>query len=360
MTAANTLPSYNRHARAEQHAHPTTDIHTDMDKSIKKYIYAILGGILPAALLAACASDGPDGAEPQGTVGTPLEFIASGLSMSADGTTSSRSAWLEVDTGGVAIQTIDGLRKYIVSDTLDGATALLTSSNPFKINAGEILEVIGRFPNRYYPVGDTIMWTTCHLSTISDDLLLAYSYDIAGDGRKLDFYHTQAKVVVNIRNTPYIKNLYQNCWHVLLRDIDQTAEYNVDKTFRKITLELIKSYNTEDKTPPHTRLDPANTVNWGTETEEAAYSYETIIVAQKRPTKKTFITMEYRPVPGVGPQITHNIDLSKFVTGSEFEFKSGYVYTFNITINGTSKDDVEVTTTSIPWGKNGNDYSLTI
>lgn len=28
-----------------------------MNKSIKKYIYAILGGILPAALLAACASD---------------------------------------------------------------------------------------------------------------------------------------------------------------------------------------------------------------------------------------------------------------------------------------------------------------
>ncbi len=357
MTAANTLPSYNRHARAEQHAHPTTDIHTDMNKSIKKYIYAILGGILPAALLAACASDDP---KPQDTVGTPLEFIASGLSMSAEGSVSSRSAWLEVDTGGVAIQTIDGLRKYIVSDTLDGATALLTSSNPFKINAGEILEVIGRFPNRYYPVGDTIIWTTCHLSTISDDLMLAYSYDIAGDGRKLDFYHTQAKVVVNIRNTPYIKNLYQNCWHVLLRDIDQTAEYNVDKTFRKINLELIKSYNTADKVPPHDRLYPANTVNWGSVTEEAAYTYETIIVAQKRATNKPFILMEYRPVPGVGPQITHSIDLSKFVTGSEFEFKSGYVYTFNITINGTSKDDVEVTTTSMPWAKNGNDYSLTI
>ncbi len=328
-----------------------------MNKSIKKYTYAILGGILPAALLAACASDGP---EPQDTAGTPLEFIASGLNMGSGGTASSRTSWLEVDTGGVAIQTIDGLRKYIVSDTLDGATALLTSSNPFKINAGEILEVIGRFPNRYYPVGDTIMWTTCHLSTISDDLMLAYSYNIAGDGRKLDFYHTQAKVVVNIRNTPYIKNLLQNCWLVLLRDIDQTAEYNVDKTFRTITLELIKSYNTADKTPPHERLYPANTVKWGTETEEAAYSYETIIVAQKRPTNKTFITMEYRPVTGVGPQITHNIDLSKFVTGSEFEFKSGYVYTFNITINGSSKDDVEVTTTSMPWAKNGNDYSLTI
>ena len=95
-------------------------------------------------------------------------------------------------------------------------------------------------------------------------------------------------------------------------------------------------------------------------TEEAAYSYETIIVAQKRATDKPFIVMEYRPVSGIGPQITHNIDLSKFVTASEFEFKSGYVYTFNITINGSSKDDVEVTTTSMPWAKNSNDYSLTI
>ena len=330
-----------------------------MNKSIEKYIYAILGGILPAALLAACASDDP---EPQDTAGTPLEFIASGLSLGMDtgGAISSRTAWLDVDTGGVAIQANGALRKYIVSDTLDGATALLTSSNPFIVKPSGKIEVIGRVPNRYYPVGDTVMWTTCHMSTFSDDLVLAYSNDIARDGRKLDFYHTQAKVVVNIRNTAYIKNLYQSCWNVLLRDIDQTAEYNVNKSDKKITLELIKSYNTEDKTPPHTRVYPANTVKWGTETEEAAYSYETIIIAQKRPTKKTFITMEHRPVTGVGPQITHNIDLSKFVSGSEFEFKSGYVYTFNITINGASKDDVEVTTTSIPWGKNGNDYSLTI
>ena len=329
-----------------------------MNNSIKKYIYAILGGIMPAALLAACASDDP---APQDTVGTPLEFIANGLNMSAEGSVSSRSAWLEVDTGGVAIQTIDGLRKYIVSDTLDGgASALLTSSNPFIVKPSGKIEVIGRVPNRYYPVGDTVMWTTCRLSTISDDLMLAYSNDIARDGRKLDFYHTQVKIVVNIRNTLYIKNLYQNCWHVMLRDIDQTAEYRVNKADKKITLDLIKSYNTADKTPPHDRLYPANTVNWGLVTEEAAYSYETIIVAQKRATDKTFITMEYRPVSGVGPQITHNIDLSKFVTGSEFEFKSGYVYTFNITINGISKDDVEVTTTSMPWVKNSNDYSLTI
>ncbi len=329
-----------------------------MNNSIKKYIYAILGGIMPAALLAACASDDP---APQDTVGTPLEFIANGLNMSAEGSVSSRSAWLEVDTGGVAIQTIDGLRKYIVSDTLDGgASALLTSSNPFIVKPSGKIEVIGRVPNRYYPVGDTVMWTTCRLSTISDDLMLAYSNDIARDGRKLDFYHTQVKIVVNIRNTSYIKNLYQNCWHVILRDIDQTAEYRVNKADKKITLDLIKSYNTADKTPPHDRLYPANTVNWGLVTEEAAYSYETIIVAQKRATDKTFITMEYRPVSGVGPQITHNIDLSKFVTGSEFEFKSGYVYTFNITINGISKDDVEVTTTSMPWVKNSNDYSLTI
>ena len=329
-----------------------------MNNSIKKYIYAILGGIMPAALLAACASDDP---APQDTVGTPLEFIANGLNMSAEGSVSSRSAWLEVDTGGVAIQTIDGLRKYIVSDTLDGgASALLTSSNPFIVKPSGKIEVIGRVPNRYYPVGDTVMWTTCRLSTISDDLMLAYSNDIARDGRKLDFYHTQVKIVVNIRNTSYIKNLYQNCLHVMLRDIDQTAEYRVNKADKKITLDLIKSYNTADKTPPHDRLYPANTVNWGLVTEEAAYSYETIIVAQKRATDKTFITMEYRPVSGVGPQITHNIDLSKFVTGSEFEFKSGYVYTFNITINGISKDDVEVTTTSMPWVKNSNDYSLTI
>ncbi len=329
-----------------------------MNNSIKKYIYAILGGIMPAALLAACASDDP---APQDTVGTPLEFIANGLNMSAEGSVNSRSAWLEVDTGGVAIQTIDGLRKYIVSDTLDGgASALLTSSNPFIVKPSGKIEVIGRVPNRYYPVGDTVMWTTCRLSTISDDLMLAYSNDIARDGRKLDFYHTQVKIVVNIRNTSYIKNLYQNCWHVMLRDIDQTAEYRVNKADKKITLDLIKSYNTADKTPPHDRLYPANTVNWGLVTEEAAYSYETIIVAQKRATDKTFITMEYRPVSGVGPQITHNIDLSKFVTGSEFEFKSGYVYTFNITINGISKDDVEVTTTSMPWVKNSNDYSLTI
>ncbi len=329
-----------------------------MNNSIKKYIYAILGGIMPAALLAACASDDP---APQDTVGTPLEFIANGLNMSAEGSVSSRSAWLEVDTGGVAIQTIDGLRKYIVSDTLDGgASALLTSSNPFIVKPSGKIEVIGRVPNRYYPVGDTVMWTTCRLSTISDDLMLAYSNDIARDGRKLDFYHTQVKIVVNIRNTSYIKNLYQNCWHVMLRDIDQTAEYRVNKADKKITLDLIKSYNTADKTPPHDRLYPANTVNWGLVTEEAAYSYETIIVAQKRATDKTFITMEYRPVSGVGPQITHNIDLSKFVTGSELEFKSGYVYTFNITINGISKDDVEVTTTSMPWVKNSNDYSLTI
>ena len=329
-----------------------------MNNSIKKYIYAILGGIMPAALLAACASDDP---APQDTVGTPLEFIANGLNMSAEGSVSSRSAWLEVDTGGVAIQTIDGLRKYIVSDTLDGgASALLTSSNPFIVKPSGKIEVIGRVPNRYYPVGDTVMWTTCRLSTISDDLMLAYSNDIARDGRKLDFYHTQVKIVVNIRNTSYIKNLYQNCWHVMLRDIDQTAEYRVNKADKKITLDLIKSYNTADKTPPHDRLYPANTVNWGLVTEEAAYSYETIIVAQKRATDKTFITMEYRPVSGVGPQITHNIDLSKFVTGSEFEFKSGYVYTFNITINGISKDDVEVTTTSMPWVKNSNYYSLTI
>ncbi len=329
-----------------------------MNNSIKKYIYAILGGIMPAALLAACASDDP---APQDTVGTPLEFIANGLNMSAEGSVSSRSAWLEVDTGGVAIQTIDGLRKYIVSDTLDGgASALLTSSNPFIVKPSGKIEVIGRVPNRYYPVGDTVMWTTCRLSTISDDLMLAYSNDIARDGRKLDFYHTQVKIVVNIRNTSYIKNLYQNCWHVMLRDIDQTAEYRVNKADKKITLDLIKSYNTADKTPPHDRLYPANTVNWGLVTEEAAYSYETIIVAQKRATDKTFITMEYRTVSGVGPQITHNIDLSKFVTGSEFEFKSGYVYTFNITINGISKDDVEVTTTSMPWVKNSNDYSLTI
>lgn len=330
-----------------------------MNTSIKKYIYAIIGGIMPAALFVACASDD---IEPQDTAGTPLEFIAGGLDlMSTEGTINSRTAWLEVDTGGVAIQANGALRKYIVSDTLDGGTsALLTSSNPFIVKPGGKIEVIGRVPNRYYPVGDTIMWTTCHLSTFSDDLMLAYSDDIARDGRKLDFYHTQVKVVVNIRNTSYIKNLYQYCWNVLLRDIDRTAEYKVNKSSKKISLDLIKSYNTEDETPPNTWVNPANTVKWGTETEVAAYSYETIIVAQKRATDKTFITMEYRPVSGIGPQITHNIDLSKFVTGSEFEFKSGYVYTFNITINGKSKDDVEVTTTSIPWGKNNNDYSLTI
>lgn len=331
-----------------------------MNKSIKKYIYAILGGMMPAVLFVACASED---SEPQDIAGTPLEFIANGLGLniSTEGTISSRTAWLEVDTGGVAIQANGALRKYIVSDTLDNAsTALLTSSNPFIVKPGGKIEVIGRFPNRYYPVGDTIMWTTCHRSTISDDLMLAYSNDIGRDGRKLDFYHTQVKVVVNIRNTPYIKNLYQYCWHVLLRDIDQTAEYTVNKSDKKITLDLIKSYNTEDKTPPHKGLNPANTVKWGSVTEEAAYSYETIIVAQKRATNKPFIMMEYRPVPGVGPQITHNIDLSKFVTASEFEFKSGYVYTFNITINGSSKDDVEVTTTSMPWAKNSNDYSLTI
>lgn len=121
-----------------------------MNKSIKKYIYAILGGILPAALLAACASDD---IEPQDTVGTPLEFIASGLNISTEGTISSRTAWLEVDTGGVAIQANGALRKYIVSDTLDNAsTALLTSSNPFIVKPGGKIEVIGRFPNRYYPV----------------------------------------------------------------------------------------------------------------------------------------------------------------------------------------------------------------
>lgn len=331
-----------------------------MNKSIKKYIYAILGGIMPAVLFVACASED---SEPQDIAGTPLEFIANGLGLniSTEGTISSRTAWLEVDTGGVAIQANGVLRKYIVSDTLDnGATALLTSSNPFIVKPGNKLEVIGRFPNRYYPVGDTIMWTTCHSSTISDDLMLAYSNDIGRDGRKLDFYHTQVKIVVNIRNTQYIKNLYQYCWHVLLRDIDQTAEYTVNKSDKKITLDLIKSYNTKYKTPPHKGLNPANTVKWGSVTEEAAYSYETIIVAQKRATNKPFIMMEYRPVSGVGPQITHNIDLSKFVTASEFEFKSGYVYTFNITINGSSKDDVEVTTTSMPWAKNSNDYSLTI
>ena len=219
-----------------------------MNKSIKKYIYAILGGIMPAVLFVACASED---SEPQDIAGTPLEFIANGLGLniSVEGTISSRTAWLEVDTGGVAIQANGALRKYIVSDTLDNASiALLTSSNPFIVKPGGKIEVIGRFPNRYYPVGDTIMWTTCHSSTISDDLMLAYSNDIGRDGRKLDFYHTQVKVVVNIRNTPYIKNLYQYCWHVLLRDIDQTAEYTVNKSDKKITLDLIKSYNTKYKT----------------------------------------------------------------------------------------------------------------
>ena len=92
---------------------------------------------------------------------------------------------------------------------------------------------------------------------------------------------------------------------------NQTAEYTVNKSDKKITLDLIKSYNTKYTTYPHKGLDPANTVKWGSVTEEAAYSYETIIVAQKRATNKPFIMMEYRPVPGVGPQITHNIDLSK-------------------------------------------------
>lgn len=102
-----------------------------MNKSIKKYIYAILGGMMPAVLFVACASED---SEPQDIAGTPLEFIANGLGLniSTEGTISSRTAWLEVDTGGVAIQANGALRKYIVSDTLDNAsTALLTSSNPF-------------------------------------------------------------------------------------------------------------------------------------------------------------------------------------------------------------------------------------
>ena len=327
-----------------------------MNKHIRSYLCPILGSLISSALATACSSDD---IEPAIVVNTPLEFIACGLGIDVESISGSRAdasinPWESLCNDSVAIQYGGKIWKYdIVPDEGENiTTARLTSEDPIMIKSSSGRpEIIGRVPYTDRLSGDTLIWNCNDPSDNCNDLLLAYSDDIIKAGRKLNFYHTQVKIVINIRDTPFLRTLPFS-WDVYLPNTDMTAEYDVSRTGNRISLSRIKSYN--PATVSVRRNDVANRVEWDTGTEQAAFSYETIIVAQSKATDQTFINIR------VGSQLSYNLSLSDFASGSSFEFKSGNVYTFNIAVNGKAKDDVVITSDIIPWLSNDTNYSLTI
>ncbi len=327
-----------------------------MSKRTRTYICAIFGCLMPTALSTACSSDD---VEPAIAVNTPLEFIADGLNIDVKRPSDSRAdaainPWESLRNDSVAIQYEGKIWKYDIEPD-EGqftTTARLTSEDPIIIKSSSGRpEIIGRVPYTDRLSGDTLIWTCNNPSDNQNDLLLAYSDDIIKAGRKLNFHHTQVKIVINIRDTRFLRTLPFN-WDVYLPNTDLTAEYDVTRTGNRISLSRIKSYN--PSTVSVRRNDVANRVEWDTGTEQAAFSYETIIVAQSKATDQTFINIR------VGSQLSYNLSLSDFASGSSFEFKSGNVYTFNITVNGKAKDDIRLTSDIIPWRNNDTNYSLTI
>ncbi len=327
-----------------------------MNKHIRTYICAILSCLIPAALATACSSDD---VEPAIVINTPLEFIADGLGIDVEGSSGSRAdaainPWKSLRNDSVAIQYGGKIWKYDIEPE-EGqytTTARLTSENPIMIKSSSGRpEIIGRVPYTDRLSGDTLIWNCSNLPDNHNDLLLAYSDDIIKAGRKLNFYHTQVKIVINIRDTPFLRTLPFS-WDVYLPNTDLTAEYDVSRTGNRISLSRIKSYN--PTTVSTRQYDKANIVEWDTGTEQAAFSYEAIIVTQQKATDPIFINIR------VGSQLSYNLSLSDFVSGSSFEFKSGNVYTFNIAVNGKAKDDVVITSDIIPWRNNDKNYSLTI
>lgn len=327
-----------------------------MSKRTRTYIRIIIGGLIPAALSTACSSDD---AEPAIAVDTPLEFIAEGLNINVKCPSGSRTdaainPWESLRNDSVAIQYEGKIWKYDIEpdEGQSTTTACLTSEDPIIVKTSNgRSEIIGRVPYTDRLSGDTLIWNCNNPSDKQNDLLLAYSDDIIKAGRKLNFYHTQVKIIINIRDTPFLRTLPFS-WDVYLPNTDLTAEYDVSRTGNRISLSRIKSYN--PATVSVRRNDVANLVEWDTGTEQAAFSYETIIVAQQKATDPTFINIR------VGSQLSYNLSLSDFANGSSFEFKSGNVYTFNITINGKAKDDVSITSDIITWQNNDTNYSLTI
>lgn len=327
-----------------------------MSKRTRTYSCIILGNLISAALSTACSSDD---AEPAIAVDTPLEFIADGLGIDVKRTSDSRAdaainPWESLRNDSVAIQYDGKIWKYDIEPD-EGqytTTARLTSEDPIMIKTSTGRpEIIGRVPYTDSLSGDTLIWSCNNPSDNQNDLLLAYSDDIIKAGLRLNFYHTQVKIVINIRDTPFLRTLTSG-WDVYLPNTDMTAEYDVSRTGNRISLSRIKSYN--PATVSARRNNVANRVEWDTGTEQAAFSYETIIVAQQKATDPTFINIR------VGSQLSYNLSLSDFTSGSSFEFKSGNVYTFNITVNGKAKDDVRITSDIIPWRNNDTNYSLTI
>jgi len=270
----------------------------------------------------------------------PVTFTATGLGQSVQTRATVDGTWEKGDAVAVAIDGINGAKKYITDG--NGQTVTLTAeagSIPFYWESTQRpISVSAWYCGSQYNATLPSDWSVNENQNGSgynqSDFLYAPPTDITYNGNQpLNFYHQTAKVVVNIRkygvatNEPNFVNIHA------IKDggFDVNAKGNFRLSAKGTTYSPIQP---QKLTIPNTGV----VFKQGEQGETALASYQALVIPQ---TLSNSAAIEIN-IDGYAP--------FKYIpTG---EWKVGNVYAYNISVNAQG---LEVAVdNSIPWGAGGS------
>ncbi len=209
----------------------------------------------------------------------------------------------------------------------------------------------GRTDYKDTPLADgTCTWISNHVQSskealAKDDFLYAYKaigfYPTAENNNELKFKHLMSKIVINLVNSAYLKD--KNVFVTLMTNNpdsrwDYVGEFKYDSN-DEFVLEYVEGPDQkyEDITP--CQLDTPNKIEPNGNT--AYVSYEALVIPQDIANAGKYIQIK------VGETTYYKWELPSDVP-SLSSLKSGYQYTFNITVDAKGLN-VTINSNSIGW-----------
>lgn len=269
----------------------------------------------------------------------PVTFTATGLGQSVQTRTTVDGTWEKGDAVAVAIDGINGAKKYITDGS--GQTVTLTaeaSSTPFYWESTQCpISVSAWYCGSQYNSTLPLDWSVNENQSGSgynqSDFLYAPSTDITYNGNQpLNFYHQTAKVVVNIRKYGVATNEPNSVNIHAIKDggFDVNANGNFRLSAKGTTYSSIQP---QKLTVPNTGV----VFKQGEQGETALASYQALVIPQ---TLSNSAAIEIN-IDGYAP--------FKYIPMGEW--KGGNVYTYNISVEAGK---LQVTTsTEIGWTEGG-------
>lgn len=326
-----------------------------MKRGILRHKFAL--GLVAALTLASCSQNE---LEEQGTplpVGQyPLELAADGLqAVATPAQPTTRGTFFEGDWDGVTnakVRVDDQQEKeYSVTPSEDKKKARLAPAEPLGLddnffwwNSTTDEKTVMAWAPSNYVLGETIEFPTewTKESFAKYDIIgVRQTVNFEDRNEPLAFQHLMAKIVINLRETEYLKaakkvkvQLNGSAW--------KYGTMKISSGQLKITTTSIVGEVREYTTPYHLPEKEYEEVDFGDGQLEKPFASYTALVVPMYAYISPLLIIE---VDGTKYQLLH----SSFTEVQHVEYKAGQVYTFNVTVK---ENGLDVTVgQSIDWDK---------